>query len=136
MVTPHSGGMSGYAENEIVGRNCRFLQGEATDPATIDRLRIAIAANHEIEVDLLNYRKDGSSFWNRLLVSPVFEDRAVTFFVASQQDVTLELEELAAIERRKADLEREVAERTADLDASEQIVRLALEAGRLGIRTL
>lgn len=128
--------MSGYAENEIVGQNCRFLQGEATDPASVARLRTAIAANEEIEVDLLNYRKDRSSFWNRLLVSPVFEDGAVTFFVASQQDVTLELEELAAIERRKADLEREVAERTAELDASEQSLRLALEAGRLGIWTI
>ncbi len=128
--------MSGYDENETVGRNCRFLQGEATDPATVDRLRTAISANEEIEVDLLNYRKDGRSFWNRLLVSPVFEDGAVTFFVASQQNVTLELEELAAIERRKADLEREVAERTTELDASEQSLRLALEAGRLGIWTI
>lgn len=128
--------MSGYPENEIVGKNCRFLQGAATDPSSVERLRRAIAANEEIEVDLLNYRKDGSTFWNRLLVSPVTEDGSVSFFVASQQDVTLELQELVTIERRKTDLETEVADRTAELDASEQTLRLALEAGRLGIWTI
>lgn len=128
--------MCGYSENEIIGRNCRFLQGAETDSASVDRLRSAITANQEIEVDLLNYRKNGTTFWNRLLVSPVSESGAVTFFVASQQDVTLELEELAAIERRKVHLEAEVLDRTAKLDASEQRLRLALEAGQLGIWTI
>ncbi|MCJ8151941.1 PAS domain-containing protein [Shinella sedimenti] len=128
--------MSGYSENEIVGKNCRFLQGKGTDPSAVERLGTAIAANEEIEVDLLNYRKDGSSFWNRLLVSPVIENETVIFFVASQQDVTLELEDLVTIERRKADLEAEVADRTAELDASEQSLRLALKAGKLGTWTI
>lgn len=128
--------MSGYSDDEIIGNNCRFLQGPGTDPADVDRLRTAIAESREIEVDLLNYRKDGTSFWNRLMVSPVVEGRTTTFFVASQQDVTLELEELAAIERRKMDLEAEVADRSAALHASEQSLRLALEAGRLGIWTI
>lgn len=128
--------MSGYSEDEIIGKNCRFLQGAETDPVAVDRLRTAIAAGREIEVDLLNFRKDGTSFWNRLMVSPVVEGRTTTFFVASQQDVTLELEEFAAMERRKTDLEAEVADSSAALQASEQSLRLALEAGRLGIWTI
>ena len=128
--------MSGYSAEEVVGKNCRFLQGRETDPSAVDRLAAAIAASREIELDLLNYRKDGSRFWNRLLVSPVIENGHVTFFVASQQDVTLEVEKLVSIERRKTDLEAEVADRTAELDASEQSLRLALEAGKLGIWTI
>lgn len=127
---------SGYPENEIVGKNCRFLQGAKADPSSADRLRRSIAASKEIEVDLLNYRKDGRTFWNRLLVYPVTEGGYVSYFVASQRDVRLELEELATIARRKADLETEVAHRTAELDASEQSLRFALEAGRLGIWTI
>ncbi|MGA1805382.1 PAS domain-containing protein [Rhizobium sp. HT1-10] len=128
--------MSGYSEEKIFGRNCRFLQGEATDPSTVNRLGRAIAANEEIEVDLLNYRKDGSRFWNRLLVSPVIENGCVAFFVASQQDVTLELVELATIAQSKIDLEAEVADRNAALDDSEQHLHLALKAGKLGIWTI
>lgn len=70
--------LCGYQKHEIVGKNCRFLQGEGTDRLSVERLKHAIAANEEIEVDLLNYRKDGSTFWNRLLVSPVFEGQALT----------------------------------------------------------
>ncbi|MDD1498827.1 HWE histidine kinase domain-containing protein [Agrobacterium sp. CNPSo 3708] len=89
-----------------------------------------------MEVDLLNYRKDGTKFWNRLLVSPVIEDGTTTFFVASQQDVTLELEDLVAMGRRNDDLEVEVADKIAELKVSDQSLRMALEAGRLGIWTI
>lgn len=128
--------MSGYFEDEIIGKNCRFMQGVATDSVAVDRLRTAIAADREIEVDLLNYRKDGSTFWNRLLVSPVIENGTTTFFVASQQDVTLELEDLVAMGRRNDDLKVEVADKIAELEVSEQSLRMALEAGRLGIWTI
>ncbi|MFK0332759.1 HWE histidine kinase domain-containing protein [Rhizobium sp. NPDC090275] len=128
--------MTGYAESEILGKNCRFLQGLATDESSLVILKAAINARAETEVDLLNYRKDGTKFWNRLLVTPVFDERGLAFFVASQQDVTLEVEQLAAIEQRKADLEAEVLKRAEELETSEQRLRLALEAGRLGIWTI
>ncbi|MFX8246761.1 PAS domain-containing protein, partial [Acinetobacter baumannii] len=74
---------------EIIGRNCRFLQGPKTDQASIGRVREAIKAGESIEIDLLNYRKDGSAFWNALYMSPVRDDNGkVKFFFASQLDVT------------------------------------------------
>ena len=61
---------TGYAAAEALGRNCRFLQGPDTDPAAVQAIREALAAQTEITVDLLNYRKDGQPFWNRLRHSP------------------------------------------------------------------
>ena len=62
---------TGYSARETIGRNCRFLQGPGTDPATIDRIRAAIAADAEITVDVLNYTAEGAPFWNRLLIAPL-----------------------------------------------------------------
>ncbi|QHJ00350.1 PAS domain-containing protein [Xylophilus rhododendri] len=81
--------MSGYAEEEIVGRNCRFLQGPETDRATVAAIREAVRNRREITVEILNYRKDGSSFWNALFVSPVYnQKKELVFFFASQLDVS------------------------------------------------
>ncbi|WP_370693863.1 PAS domain-containing protein [Methylobacterium sp. NEAU K] len=125
--------LTGYDRGEIIGRNCRFLQGPATDRADVARLRGAIESRTPIELDLLNYKKDGSSFWNRLLVSPVFgDDGELTYFFASQFDVTLERERLVRLQQDRNDLEAEVAQRNAALQASEERLRFALEAGQLG----
>lgn len=62
--------LTGYSRDECMGRNCRFLQGPGTNREDVDRVRTAVANRLPIEIDLLNYRKDGSLFWNRLLVSP------------------------------------------------------------------
>ena len=81
--------LTGYAREEVLGRNCRFLQGPETDRTSIDAVRAAIAKRHDINVDLLNYRKDGSTFWNALYVSPVVDESGtLQFFFASQLDVT------------------------------------------------
>ena len=102
--------LTGYAHHEIIGRNCRFLQGPATDMADVARIGAAIARREPIEVDLLNYKKDGELFWNRLLVSPVFDrDGELTYYFASQFDVTLEKEKLARVQADRDALEREVA---------------------------
>ena len=66
--------LTGYSREEVMGRNCRFLQGPATNSDDVTRVRNAIARREPIEIDLLNYRKDGSNFWNRLLISPVFDE--------------------------------------------------------------
>jgi PAS domain S-box-containing protein len=63
--------LSGYSNDELIGRNCRMLQGKETDPATISKIRQAIASEESVAVDILNYRKDGTTFWNALFVSPV-----------------------------------------------------------------
>lgn len=119
--------LTGYSREEIVGRNCRFLQGPDTEPETVTRLRSAVAASAAIDVDILNYRKDGTTFWNALYLSPVHNDAGeVQFFFASQMDVTERIEAQATIARQKADIEREIARRTADLQAALEAKTLLL----------
>lgn len=125
--------LTGFAKSEILGRNCRFLQGPETDRGDVARLRDAIAALEPIELELLNYRKDGTTFWNRVLVSPVFDEEGqVTYFFASQFDVTLERERLVRLQRDRDDLETEMGQRTDDLVQAEQRLRFTLEAAKLG----
>jgi PAS domain S-box-containing protein len=81
--------MTGYEASEALGRNCRFLQGPGSDPETVAAMREAIAAEEPVSVELVNYRKDGSSFWNRVDVAPVRDaSGTVTHFVGFQTDVT------------------------------------------------
>ena len=81
--------MTGYTSDELVGTNCRFLQGPETDKATVNEVREAVAAEREIAVEILNYRKNGSTFWNALFISPV-RDKAgkLLYFFGSQLDVS------------------------------------------------
>lgn len=108
--------LTGYSTDELIGRNCRLLQGPETDSGAIARLREAIAAERDLAIDILNYRKDGSQFWNALFVSPVRDaDGEVVYFFASQLDfTTIKSKELDLAEARQS-AEREVARRTHDL---------------------
>ena len=82
-------GLTGYREEELIGRNCKFLQGEETDPETVALLRARLAEQRECHVTLRNYRKDGSTFWNALYVSPVPNAKGrVTHFVGVLNDVS------------------------------------------------
>ena len=65
--------LTGYTSQEVLGRNCRFLQGPDTDPRAVARLREGLTARETVSVTLLNYRHDGSAFYNHLVVSPVFD---------------------------------------------------------------
>jgi PAS domain S-box-containing protein len=81
--------MTGYSAEEVIGRNCRFLQGPDTDPASVDQIRAAIADNRELTIELLNYRRDGKPFWNQLFIDPIFDDAGrLAYHFASQIDVT------------------------------------------------
>ncbi|MER2195058.1 PAS domain S-box protein [Methylobacterium brachiatum] len=129
--------LTGYAREEIIGRNCRFLQGPETSLKDVARVRDAIERRVTIEIDLKNRRKDGTVFWNRLLVSPVFaSDGELTYFFASQYDVTLEKERLVILQRDRDALEAESARRSLELIQSEERLRFTLKAGRLGAWTL
>ncbi len=136
-VNPAFERLTGFAADEVLGRNCRFMQGPLTDPADVARLRSAIRDREPIEIDLLNHRRDGTPFWNRLMVAPVYCDRAtLRYFVASQLDVTIERHKVHELERDREDLTAEVARRDADLAAHNARLRLALKAGALGTWTL
>jgi len=104
--------LTGYTSEEVVGRNCRFLQGPDTDPAAVARVRQGLAAHETVSQTLLNYRHDGSAFYNHLLISPVFDaEGAVIHRVSVQTDVTQQV--LTAQERdtARADAERAGRER-------------------------
>jgi PAS domain S-box-containing protein len=81
--------ITGYDPDDVIGRNCRFLQGEQTDPATLAEIRAAIRESRSTRVVLRNHRKDGGVFWNELRLSPVVrEDGRVTHYVGVQTDIT------------------------------------------------
>jgi PAS domain S-box-containing protein len=111
--------LTGYSNEELVGFNCRLMQGPETDPDTVTSIREAVADGRDVAVDILNYRKDGKTFWNALFISPVRDDDGrIVYFFSSQLDfsnVKGKEAELAAA-RHKA--EEAVAKRTSDLQAS------------------
>jgi PAS domain S-box-containing protein len=90
--------MTGYGRDDLIGRNCRFLQGPESDKAVIADVRAAIAERKEIATEILNYRKDGSTFWNALFVSPVFNKAGdLVYFFASQLDISRRRDAEAAL---------------------------------------
>ncbi len=81
--------MTGYTQEEVLGQSPRFLQGRKTDRATLARIRAALQARQPIEVELINYRKDGSYFWVEIGITPVADATGeYTHFVAIQRDIT------------------------------------------------
>ena len=99
-VNPAFLAMTGYSENEVIGRNCRFLQGPATDPQAVAQIRSAIRRGEPTRCELLNYRKDGSTFWNQLVMSPVRDqDGGVIAFSGMLTDITAQREAQAAHDR-------------------------------------
>ena len=80
--------LTGYSRDEVIGRNCRFLQGDDRDQEGVEQLRKAIAKRESVRVELRNYRKDGSMFWNELHLTPIFEGDELKFFLGVLNDVT------------------------------------------------
>ncbi|PPK90805.1 PAS domain S-box-containing protein [Kineococcus xinjiangensis] len=100
-VNPAFERATGYTADEVLGRNCRFLQGPDTDREAVGRLRKALDAGEPVSEILLNYRADGTAFWNEVVISPVRDATgAVTHHVGVQSDVT---------HRVRAEFERDAA---------------------------
>ncbi len=103
-VNPAFERITGYRAEEVIGRNCRFLQGNDTQQPQLAVLRSAIKEGKECHVVLSNYRKDGQQFWNDLYIAPVFNERGeLSNFVGVQTDITQQIEaerELRASEER------------------------------------
>ncbi len=109
-------GLTGYGRDELYGHNCRRLQGPLTDRTTLAALREAIAQGRAFECELLNYRKDGTPFWNGMTINPVRDAAgAILYFFSAQADMTHKHRLEAAMRDTNGALEREVGERIADL---------------------
>lgn len=90
---------TGYDEAAAIDRNCRFLQGEGTDPETVAEIRRAVDAEKPVSTTIRNYRADGTSFWNELEVAPVRDDEGdVINYIGFQQDVTERVERRRQLE--------------------------------------
>lgn len=129
--------MTGYDSSEVVGRNCRFLQGAGTEQEAVRLLGQAITERRPIGLDILNYRKDGTAFWNALYVSPVFNEAGeLLYYFSSQFDATERRRHAIAIAERKAELETAVASSTRDLEATLVSLEKALEEKTLLIHEI
>ncbi|WP_458525290.1 putative bifunctional diguanylate cyclase/phosphodiesterase [Onishia taeanensis] len=80
--------LTGYRRDEVLGRSCRFLQGEQTDPRAIEQLRMAIRRGEPITLTLKNRRRDGTEFWNELSLSTLTTDSGYRYLVGLQRDVS------------------------------------------------
>jgi PAS domain S-box-containing protein len=121
-VNPAFERVTGYAAEEVLGRNCRFLQGTDREQPALEELRAALGEDRECRVVLRNYKKDGTMFWNELSISPVRgEGGELTSFVGVQEDIT---------QRIKAEEER------ARLLVREQAARAEAEAVQVRLKTI
>ncbi len=109
--------LTGYSEDEIIGRNCRFLQGPATDPESVTRIRKAISNEDVLVVELLNYRKNGTTFWNALHLGPIYNDAGdMVYFFGSQWDVSA-VRAARAEERQAKEIAFELSHRMKNMFA-------------------
>ncbi|WP_305819761.1 PAS domain-containing protein [Erythrobacter sp. JK5] len=109
--------LTGYSEEEVIGRNCRFLQGPETSPEPVERIREAIANEDVVVVELVNYRKNGTKFWNALHLGPIYNDRGeLVYFFGSQWDVS-DVRAARAEERHAKEMARELSHRMKNMFA-------------------
>ncbi|MCY1276853.1 PAS domain S-box protein [compost metagenome] len=100
--------MTGYARAEILGRNCRFLQGDDRNQSELQRLRVAQQRGEPCQVVLRNYRKNGGLFWNEITLAPMRDAQgAISHFVGLQHDVSAREQQIVELARRREELLRQ-----------------------------
>lgn len=113
--------ISGYSTKETIGRNCRFLQGQDCDQQARQVIRQAVFNGESCHLEIRNYRKDGTLFWNELFLSPVKDEQGkVTHFIGVQNDISAKKQAELALLRHQQTMEKQIQERTAELRASEE----------------
>jgi PAS domain S-box-containing protein len=118
--------LTGYSAEDIVGKNCRFLQGQGTSVSAIAQIRLAVDEQRDITIELLNYKKDSTPFWNQLHLSHIRnDDGEVAYIFASQIDIT-EFRKIQTLEATEHRLLMEVDHRAKNvLAVVESVVRLS-----------
>jgi len=125
--------LTGYEAHEVLGRNCRFLQGPDTDPATVATIRAALLDGRRCRVTIANYRKDGSLFWNDLIISPVHDAAGVvSHFIGIQTDITEVKQAELALRAAYA----EVSQLTELLRRSRDVLRTIFDGLNQGLMLL
>ena len=121
--------ITGYPPEYAVGRNCRFLQGEATREEPVAEMRAAIEAGEATSVELRNYRRDGEVFWNEVTIAPLRDGRGtITHYVGFQRDVTRRKRAERAATERAARIERERSTQERLLERLDGVVADVTEA--------
>jgi len=97
--------LTGYAVDDILYRDCRFLQGDDRDQPALQAIREAVKNNQPCRQIIRNYRKDGTPFWNELSITPVFNEAdQLTYFIGIQKNVTAEVDALQRVEALEAEI--------------------------------
>lgn len=114
--------LTGYSQEEVIGRNCRFLRGAGTEAEQTEMLRDAVAQVRPVMVELINYRKNGTPFRNAVMVAPLFDDEGeLEFFLGSQM----------AIDDRPVSRHQQARMRIENLSGRQRQIIEALAQGRL-----
>ncbi|MBW4632896.1 MAG: PAS domain-containing protein [Iphinoe sp. HA4291-MV1] len=129
--------MTGYSQEEVLGRNCRFLQGPDTDPATIEQIHNALQQEQACDVVIKNYRKDGTPFWNKLSISPSRDVTGqVINFIGVQVDITENKQVEEELRRSKEVLQRQLMELIGDIKEvakGDLTARTEMTTGQIGV---
>lgn len=129
--------VTGYLPKEVLGRNCRFLQGPDTDPDTIEEIRTALKQKRECQVVIKNYRKDGTAFWCELSISPVRDVTGnVINFIGVQSDITSRKQAEEELKCSKETLQRQLVELISEVKEvaeGDLTARAKITTGQIGI---
>ncbi|MGE8301448.1 MAG: PAS domain S-box protein, partial [Sphingobacterium paramultivorum] len=129
--------ISGYAHDEIIGHNCRFLQAQDRSQAERSMIKESIERGEECKIEIRNYRKDGTLFWNELFISPVKNDEGqVTHFIGVQNDISDRKKAEHDLREEKSHVELKIQQRTKELQDKESFLSSIIETVRESLLVL
>ncbi|WP_169726065.1 sensor domain-containing diguanylate cyclase [Aestuariibacter salexigens] len=119
--------LTGYNESDVLGKPLPpLVQGPETSKATVRQIHEKLEHGENIETEILNYHADGSLYWIKLTITPIFNDGAITHFVGLQQDISEQVHHREELDALRLSLEQQIAERTKELEeANRELHQLA-----------